>query len=255
MTCLRPTPSNPARHGPHCTSRTSPAFGLLATLGLTLLTGCASVYRVDSQVQSFARWDDGAQPNAVTKAATTSAVPQAPQRYRFDRLPSQAADPAARGQDGLEALARTALAKQGWTLAEPGVSPRWAVQVSGGTLKLPRAPWEEPWDGFGYGGGFGAFGGGLGGLGFPGRDHVVTGSGQVIWAPVFMRMDLPYYERKVSLLIRQAGNGQVVFETHAAHDGRWNSSPALWGAMLDAALQGFPAPPAGVRQVNTDLPR
>ena len=41
----------------------------------------------------------------------------------------------------------------------------------------------------------------------------------------------------------------------AAHDGRWNSSPALWTAMLDAALQGFPAPPAGVRQVNIEIPR
>ena len=220
---------------------------LVTGLAFGLLTGCASVYRVDSQVQSFARWSDAAAPTA----APTNAIPQAPQLYRFERLPSQAADNAPRGQAELETIARTALAKRGWTLAEPGVSAHWAVQVGGGTLKLPRAPWEEPWDGFGYGGGFGGFGG----LGFPGRDYVVTGSGQVIWAPVFMRMDLPYYQRKVSLLIRNAGNGQVVYETHAAHDGRWNSSPELWGAMLDAALQDFPAPPAGVRQVNIDLPR
>jgi hypothetical protein len=220
---------------------------LATTLALGLLTGCASVYRVDSQVQSFARWGDAATPTAEP----TNAIPQAPQLYRFERLPSQAAENAARGQTDLEAIARTALAKRGWTPAAPGVSARWSVQVGAGTVKLPRAPWEEPWDGFGYGGGFGGFGG----LGFPGRDYVVTGSGQVIRAPVFMRMDLPYYERKVSLLIRNAGNGQVVYETHAAHDGRWNSSPELWGAMLDAALQDFPAPPAGVRQVNVDLPR
>lgn len=220
---------------------------LIVGLAISLLTGCASVYRVDSQVQSFARWSDAAAP----ASAPVNAVPQAPQLYRFERLPSQAAENVARSQADLEALARTALAKRGWTSAEPGVSARWSVQVGGGTLKLPRAPWEEPWDGFGYGGRFGGFGG----LGFPGRSYVVTGSGQVIWAPVFMRMDLPYYERKVSLLIRNAGNGQVVYETHAAHDGRWNSSPELWGAMLDAALQDFPAPPAGVRQINIDLPR
>lgn len=220
---------------------------LVTGLALGLLTGCASVYRVDSQVQSFARWSDAAAP--------TNAIPQPPQLYRFERLPSQAAENAGRGQTELETLARTALAKRGWTPAEPGVSARWSVQVSGGTLKLPRAPWEEPWDGFGYGFGYGGgFGGGLG-FGFPGRGHGVTASGQLIWAPVFLRMDLPYYERKVSLLIRNAGNGQVVYETHAAHDGRWNSSPQLWGAMLDAALQDFPAPPAGVRQVNIDLPR
>jgi hypothetical protein len=232
------TPSPHAANGPRR------AALLITGLALGLLTGCASVYRVDSQVQSFARWADAPAPtNAVINA-----IPQAPQLYRFERLPSQAAENAARGQADLEAIARTALAKRGWTQAEPGVSARWSVQVSGGTLKLPRAPWEDPWDGFGYGGGFGGFG-------FPGRDYVVTGSGQVIWAPVFMRIDLPYYERKVSLLIRNAGNGRVVYETHAAHDGRWNSSPALWGAMLDAALQDFPTPPAGVRQVNIDLPR
>ena len=217
---------------------------LMAALALSLLGGCASVYRVDSQVQSFARWADT--PSATTATApATSAIPQAPQIYRFERLPSQSAENAMRGQNELEALTRTALAKNGWTLAESGVSARWTVQVDAGTLKLPRAPWEEPWDGFGYWSGYG----------FPGRNYVVTGSGQVIWAPMFMRMDLPYYQRKVSLLIRDAGNGQVVYETHAAHDGRWNSTPELWGAMLDAALQGFPTPPAGVRQVNTDLPR
>jgi len=241
MKQMCPTPKRHATGGPRRVAL------LIAGLALGLLTGCASVYRVDSQVQSFARWTDPAAPTA----AATSAIAQAPQLYRFERLPSQAAENAARGQADLEAIARTALAKRGWTSAEPGVSARWSVQVGGGTVKLPRAPWEEPWDGFGYGGGFGGFGG----FGFPGRDYVVTGSGQVIWAPVFMRMDLPYYQRKVSLLIRNAGNGQVVYETHAAHDGRWNSSPELWGAMLDAALQDFPAPPAGVRQVNIDLQR
>lgn len=217
---------------------------LIAGLALALLAGCASVYRVDSQVQSFARWGDARSP--ATAPAATSPIPQAPQVYRFERLPSQATENATRGQDELEAITRTALAKHGWTLADPGVAARWAVQVAAGTVKLPRAPWEEPWDGYGYWGGFG---------GFPGRDYVVTGSGQVIWAPMYMRMDLPYYQRKVSLLIRNASSGQVAYETHAAHDGRWNSSAELWGAMLDAALQDFPAPPAGVRQVNIDVPR
>ncbi len=238
MKLMCPSPKRHATRGPRRVAL------LVAGLALGLLTGCASVYRVDSQVQSFARWTDPAAPTA----AATSAIPQAPQLYRFERLPSQAADNAARGQADLESIARTALAKRGWTPAEPGVSARWSVQVGAGTVKLPRAPWEEPWDGFGYGGGFGGFG-------LPGRDYVVTGSGQVIWAPVFIRMDLPYYQRKVSLLIRNAGNGQVVYETHAAHDGRWNSSPELWGAMLDAALQDFPTPPGGVRLVNIDLPR
>jgi hypothetical protein len=211
-----------------------------ALLGLVLaaLSGCASVYLVDNSVQSFARWTD-----AAATAPTPGAVPQAPQSYRFERLPSQTEGQVATGQDELETLTRAALARVGWSLAEAGAPAPWTVQVTAGTLRLPRAPWEDPWGGY------------WGGFGFPARDYIVTASGQIIWSPVFMRMDLPYYQRKVSLLIRKAGSGQVVYETHAAHDGRWNSTPELWSAMLDAALRDFPAPPAGTRQVNIEVPR
>jgi hypothetical protein len=205
-----------------------------ALAGSLLLGGCASVYLVDNQVQSYARWSEAAAP---------AAVPTGPQVYRFERLPSQGEGSAAASQDELEALARAALAPLGWTLAEPGASAPWTVQVAGGTIKLPRAPWEDPWDGF------------WPGFGLAGRDYVVTGSGQVIWMPVFPRMETPYYQRKVSLLIRQAGTGRVVYETHAAHDGRWGSMPGLWRAMLDAALRDFPQPPGGARQVNIEVPR
>ncbi len=195
-----------------------------ATLGLALLLGgCASVYLVDNQVQSFARW-------------TGASAPTAPQAYRFERLPSQREGQAAASQDELESLTRAALARAGWNLAEPADAAPWTVQVTGGALKLPRAPWEEPWDGFGAG--WGLYG----------------GSG--VWgSTLFMRMDIPYHERQVSLVVRQAATGQVVYETSARHDGRWNSSPELWSAMLDAALKDFPNPPTGARQVDIDVPR
>lgn len=199
-----------------------------ATLGLSLLLGgCASVYRVDNQVQSFAGW-------SPTGPAATA--PAAPQSYRFDRLPSQSEGDAKASQDRLEALTRAALARVGWNLAETAATAPWTVQVAGGTLKLPRAPWEEPWDGLG--GGIGLYGG-----------HGFWGTS------MFLRMDLPYYERQVSLVVREAATGRVVYETRARHDGRWASSPELWGAMLDAALRDFPLPPAGPRQVDIDLPR
>lgn len=215
----------------------------LATFALLALSGCASVYLVDNQVQSYARWTD---PQTAPTAATT-AVPQPPQVYRFERLPSQGDARAAAAQDQLEALARPALERVGWTLADAGVATPWRVEVNASTLRLPRAPWEDPW--------YGPWGGPFGGFGLPGRDYVVTGTGQVIWSPMFMRMDIPYFQRQVSVLIRHAGTGRVVYETRAAHDGRWQGSPQLWGAMLDASLQGFPVPPAGVRQVNIELPR
>lgn len=198
-------------------------LGLL--LGLSLwLGGCASVYRVDSQVQSFDSWDG-------------AVAPQPPQTYRFERLPSLREADAASSQDALEELTRAALARVGWNLADPASAAPWTVQVQAGALKFPRAPWDDPWSGFGPA--WGPYPG-WGGL----------------WGPgMFMRMDLPYYERKVSLVVRQAATGRVVYETRAAHDGRWNSSPELWGAMLDAALRDFPKPPAGPRQINIDLPR
>lgn len=196
-----------------------------ATLGLSLLLGgCASVYLVDNQVQSFARW------------GSTANAPAAPQSYRFERLPSQREGDAAASQATLEDLARAALARLGWNLADPADATPWTVQVSGGALKLPRAPWEDPWDGFGAG--WGLYGG-SGGWG----------------STLFMRMDIPYYERQVSLVVRQAATGQVVYETSARHDGRWNNSPELWSAMLDAALRDFPNPPSGARQVNIEVPR
>ena len=212
--------------------------GLLAALSVLVLGGCASVYRVDNAVESFPRWNGVAGGTRLAVAA-----PQGPQTYRFDRLPSQDEGRQAAGQDQLEQLARTALGKVGWHQADAGAPASWTVQVSAHSLRLPRAPWEDPWDH--HWGAFGMFG----------RGHVITGSGQIIWSPMFLHTDWPYYQRKVSLLIRHAGSQQVVYETHAAHEGRWNSTPELWSAMLDAALRDFPTPPAGVRQVNIDVPR
>ncbi|MDP2262181.1 MAG: hypothetical protein Q8K24_03385 [Hydrogenophaga sp.] len=214
----------------------------LVAAAVLALSGCASVFLVDNQVQSFARWSD-----TPATALGAAAVPQPPQLYHFERLPSQRDARAGHEQDQVEALARSALERVGWTLAKAGVASPWRVEAGASTLRLPRAPWEDPW--------YGPWGGPFGGFGLPGRDYVVTGTGQVIWSPMFMRMDIPYFQRQVSVLIRHAGTGRVVYETRAAHDGRWQSSPALWGAMFDAALQGFPVPPPGVRQVNIELPR
>ena len=212
-------------------------------LASVLLSGCASVFLVDNQVESFPRWQD---------RPANAAVPAAPQVYRFERLPSQEQQRSASAQDELERYTENALSKHGWTRAAANVSAPWAVQVDASTLRLPRAPWEDPWmSGWGPWGGYG-----YGAFAMPGRDYVVTRSGQVMFFPMMgPRFESPYYQRAVSLVIRDVRTGRVVYETRAAHDGRWNSSPGLWGAMLDAALAGFPSPPAGLRQVNIEVPR
>jgi hypothetical protein len=218
---------------PRILRRVTAALALLAGL-----SGCASVYRVDNQVESFARWDPTARP-----AGSTAAVPTPPQRYRFERLPSQATGPAEQSQDALERLAQAVMSPLGWTLAEATEKVSWTVQVAGQNARLPYAPWESPWGGDRYRW-FGQMHMGVG-----------VGSARVMWSPWLLRSEMPYYQRQVSLVIRESGSGRVAYETHAAHDGVWNSTPDLWKAMLSAALTDFPNPPTGVRQVNLDVPR
>ena len=215
--------------------------GLAGLMAIAVLGGCASVYRVDNQVETFARWSQAGTPS--TGAATPAApIPAPPQRFQFDRLPSQANN-ADRGQAELENMVAQALAPLGWTVAEPASGARWRIEIQANTQRLPRAPWEDPYDNRGW------FWGSQLNIG------VGLGHGQLMWSPWMMRAEMPYYQRAVGLVIRDGTNGQVVYETRAAHDGRWNSTPALWAAMFRAALQGFPVPPEGVREVNIDLPR
>ena len=207
--------------------RLSLALLLVAT---TWLGGCASVYLVDNQVRSYANWE-------------ASRGPEPGQAFRFERLPSQNDTRYAAVGDMLEAPVRQALEKWGLRLTPVGeAAVRWTVQITAQTVRHPRAPWDDPPS-------FGRFG--LGGHG-----HVVTGSGQVVFVPTLsMRVDIPYYEREIAIVLRDAATGRVVYETRAAHDGRWNDSPALWAAMAQAALRDFPQPPAGPRRVDVEIPR
>lgn len=196
------------------------ALFLIAT-SLWLMTGCASVRLVDTDVTAFPKW--------------TAAPPGPGTTYRFERLPSQQ-NPAAQ-QDAVEADARTALAKVGMEL-NPALA-RYSVQVVATTQIIER----------GYLGHDGIFGGpglflgggnrGLGfGLSFP------------------MRFPEPtFFKREVSMLMRELISQQVVFETRAFHDGVWRDPQAVFPAMMDAALRGFPEPPPGTRRINMEISR
>ncbi len=106
--------------------------------------GCAGVYRVDNRVESFARWTDG----ASRLGRHAAAVPAPPQTYRFERLPSQTSGTAAQSADRAGIAGRkTALAPLGWTpAADASKRAPGRVQVSADHQRLPRAPWEDPWD-------------------------------------------------------------------------------------------------------------
>ena len=196
------------------------AFVKIARSALLLLvflvSGCASTRLIDSEVNSF---------------ATQVIAPGA--SYQFERLPSQMADHA--NQANLERLAEQALAKVG--LKRQNAAPL-GVQVSAIQRQetyFGESGFNMGW-GLGWVWGHGGLSVGSGGVLFPGLDSHTS------------------YWRQVSLIMRNAA-GVVVFESHASHDGIWSDSDAVLAAMLDAALQGFPTPPVGARQVNIEIPR
>ena len=151
--------------------------------------------------------------------------------YRFERLPSQQADADALAR--LEAMAEQALAKVGLRyqpdqaqLVVQVASSRRVQRISfdggGWGLPLGRVPGHAP----------------LGGRRlFPGLDTQTL------------------YLRELSLIVRDSASHRVLFETYADNDNPWSDDEAVLPAMLDAALQGFPTPPTGVRRIPIDIPR
>jgi hypothetical protein len=198
--------------------------------GLLALGGCASVYRVDSQVNTHTAWPDHS--------------PRPGDTYRIERLPSQNQGPAAADADALGLLLVPELARHGLVQALGPAAPgaTWVVQVRRRETAKPHAPWDPapgPWGGWQVGVGANRGGGNLGiGVNLP------------LW-----RVSPPYYEREVEVQLRHRDTARVVFESTARHDGPWQGEPALWSAMLEAALVGFPNPPPGARVVNKDLTR
>lgn len=197
-------------------------FLAAAGVAALVLTGCASTYKLDNQVQSFSQ---------------LQALPAQPS-YRFERSLSQQVDPA---QQALEALADPALHKAG--LRRDDAAPRYTVQVSARTTRSvsPYAdPWG-PWGPWGWGGGWSV---GLGGR------HFGLGLGGP-WP----RGDSYWFHREVSVIVRELATNRVVYETHAVNDGPWLDNNAVLPAMFDAAMQGFPNPPPGPRRVDVQVGR
>lgn len=183
---------------------------------------------IDSDVTTFTRWQGG--PAAVSGAPGTT--------YRFERLPSQQAlsnGPWEVSQDQLEAKAVQVLQRYG--LVQRPDAPRLIVQIGITSVVQPG----------GYGSGF------YGGTGV----SLGTGTGGSFIGLSFpiMRSEPPLYIRELSLVMRDSISHAVVYETRARHSGVWGDARAIWPAMLEAALTGFPNPPQGARRVNVEIPR
>jgi hypothetical protein len=126
-------------------------------------------------------------------------------------------------------MADPALFKAG--LRRDDAAPKYSVQVSASVRRI-LSPWSDPWDSWGWGGGFGYYGPGPG---------------------LFPRMEQPWFQREVSIIVRELPANRVVYETRAANDGPWWDSNSVLPAMFEAALQGFPTAPPGPRRVNIQV--
>lgn len=196
----------------------------VAWLGL-FMAGCSGLQVIENKVTAYHTW------NAAPPAPGTP--------YRFERLPSQQVTAAY--QDRVEQAARTALAKVGMELNP--AAPRFSVQVRIITQVIEPLPYGPGYDGFGFGMPGVFLGGGNRGAAFG------------MSFPLGYPMPSPYFHRDLTLLVRDLGTNQIVFETRVTNDGVRNETPAVLSAMLDAALQGFPQPPPGPRRINVEIPQ
>lgn len=198
--------------------------GWILVLALGLLSGCASMRIVDSDV--------------VSVAAAPAGMNLQGAKYRFERLPSQANNPEA----GLaEQQAQAAMAAVG--LVRDDANAQLSVLVGfAGTQYLADA-WGRPLPPGAWSPYYGSI-------------SVGRGIGPNVGLGMGMRFPPPtQYRREVSLIMRDLKSGQVVYETRATHDGPWSDSAQVFATLFQAALANFPNPPAGLRRVNIEIPR
>lgn len=150
---------------------------------------------------------------------------EGPFSFRFERLPSQQAD--AQTQDRIEEIALPFLGQKG--LVPDALAARFTLELRMAVDAITQAdPFHAYW-------GFGTMGSGL-------------------WAqPMPMGLQATRYRYTVHLLLRDAANKTVVFESTATHEGPWSDRAVVLPAVLLAALQDFPQGSDTARRVLIDL--
>ena len=182
-----------------------------------VLTGCATVSTVESDVQSFA----------------TTPTPVQPGTFRFERLPSQDVDAAQAAS--LENMAQAALAKFGFSRNDTGA--RYSVQIGAGTVETVST-FSDPFFGRSAWSPFGRP------RMWPGRHFYGS-----LWL-----MDRESYVTRVRVEIRDLGTGKVVYESTATNEESWFNPARVLPALFEAAMADFPSPPKGIRKVVVKLP-
>ena len=189
---------------------------LIAATAAALLTGCASLNQLNSDVSSFSRWPADRKPAS----------------YAFERLPSQEARPET--QRKLEDAARGAIEAAGFTPAADTKDAEYIVQLGARVNANERSIYDDP---FWWRGGL-----------YYGRH------GRGFWGPGFgASFSTPTYEREVAVLIRDRASGTPLYEARATNDGSSPSIESLLPAMYEAALKDFPNGGVNPRRVTTEI--
>lgn len=202
---------------------------LLGIAATAALVGCASgPTTYTASVQSY----------------SSMANVQLPTTYRIQLLPSQISN-----QDSfavIENAASNALNNVGLQKAADPTQAHLVVQIDAISVVDPSAPGYNPalygppgmygW-GFGHPWAPGPWGAGPWG-----------GPGPYMWTPA---VSFPIIHRSVNLVMRNAKTQGIVYETSAQYNDMQSNDPQIWGILFASALNGFPNPPQGVRQVQT----
>jgi predicted small secreted protein len=193
------------------------AIGLSLMATSFVLAGCAGMRTVDSDVVSYSQWPAERKPTT----------------YTFERLPSQQVNAAQ--QDSLEAAARDALAKAGFTEAADPKTADVSIQLGARINRYDRSPWDDP---FWWRGGL-----------YYSRFHR-----HGWWGPgLGMSYDSPRYAREVAVLIRDRKTGQPLYESRASNESLSSGDSATVAAMFEAALKDFPQTAVNPRRVSIQL--
>ena len=209
---------------------------MLKMLGVAVLTlilsGCAGMNNVESEVTSFGQWPADRKPAAFT----------------FERLPSQQEHP--ERQQILEDAARGAVEAAGFRVAADANTADYLMQLGA------RITLNDPWVynaplfwGPGFRPGFGH--GRYGRVGYgPGPYWGGRGFWGPGWGPMY---DSPTYDREVALLIRDNKTGKLLYETRASSSGYTASIDGVLPAMFEAAMKDFPNGGPNPRNVTTQI--
>jgi hypothetical protein len=187
---------------------------MVGVVAAAMLSACASLNDVASDVSSYSRWPAGRGPGT----------------YAFERLPSQQSKP--QQAQMLEDSARRAVEGAGFAPAVDGNAPDVTIQVGARIVETDGYPYDDP---FWYGGlgvwhrPFGRYARPYGWLGWRGG----------FWGGPYN--DFPNYQREVALLIRDKRSGEPLYESRAQNEGTTSGVTTILPAMFVAALKDFPA--------------